>query len=291
MFVNHYFKKVVSGFCYAVLLFFILNSYSVQSQNVNFLDKDATRWQMLKYDTGNMFKGILYSYSRPFHWQKKQWIQFGGVAATTSFLYVFDEQTNDYFVEQSDDVPEFIKDYGWYYGSPQNNYMLTAAVYLTGLGLKNEKLRRTGVLLISSASAAGLLQQMSKYAFGRARPRSGDNKNSFYPFTSNKDYHSFPSGHTILAFTNAYAIAKQFKNPWIKGGIYTLGLVPGVSRLWADAHWLTDVVVGVAISIATVEAIDRFLDSKYEQKYNDKRKKVSWDLRIGAGQFGVVMQF
>ncbi|MEL4306748.1 phosphatase PAP2 family protein [Joostella sp. CR20] len=271
-------------FCFGCISF-------LQGQDTNFLSKDATRWQMLKYDTGNMFKGILFSYARPFHWEKKQWMEFGGVAATTSILYIFDDQTSEYFVEQSDDIPDFIKDYGWYYGSPQNNYMLTAAVYLTGLGLKNEKLRRTGVLLISSASAAGLLQQMSKYAFGRARPRSGDDKNTFYPFTSDKDYHSFPSGHAILAFTNAYAIAKQFKNPWVKGGIYAVGLIPGVSRLWAGAHWLTDVGVGIALSIATVEAIDKFLDSKYEEKYNQKQKDVSWDLSIGPGQFGVVMRF
>ncbi|QLE00760.1 phosphatase PAP2 family protein [Galbibacter sp. BG1] len=274
-----------------VLLAVFLISISAKSQNTDFLSKDATRWQMFKYDTGNMFKGILYSYSRPFHWERKQWTQFGVVAGVSSVAYIFDNQTSEYFTTQVSHVPQIIRDYGWYYGSPQNNYMLTGAVYLTGLALKNEKLRRTGVLLISSASAAGLLQQVSKIAFGRARPRSGDDKNVFYPFTSDKDYHSFPSGHTILAFTNAYAIAKQFKNPWLKGGIYAVGLIPGISRLWEGAHWLSDVMVSVAISIATVEAIDKYLDSKYEEKYNAKKKDVSWDLTIGVGQLGVALTF
>src|SRR5690606_5833190 len=216
-------------FLFTIALVFLGTSYGLQAQYNNKPSNDATRWQMLKYDTGSIFRGILHSYSRPFHWDKKQWMQFGGVAAGTSILYIFYDQTTEYFIDQADDVPEVVRDYGWYYGSPQNNYMITAGVYLTGLTLKNEKLRRTGILMIASASAAGLLQQTSKYAFGRARPRSGDDKNSFYPFSSNKDYHSFPSGHAILAFTNAYAIAKQFKSPWVKDNLYAVGLVPGVS--------------------------------------------------------------
>lgn len=266
-------------------------SLGLRAQYSNAPTKDATRWQMLKYDTGSIFGGIIHSYNRPFHWKKKQWMQFGGVAAGTSILYLFDDQTTEFFMDQADDIPQVVRDYGWYYGSPQNNYMLTAGVYATGLALKNEKLRRTGVLLIASASAAGLLQQASKYALGRARPRSGDNYNSFYPFSSDKDYHSFPSGHAILAFTNAYAIAKQFKSPWVKGGLYAVGLVPGVSRLWEGAHWLTDVVVGVAISIATVEAIDKYLDSRYDQKYNQNQKKYTWNLQFAPGQLGVSVNF
>lgn len=169
--------------------------------------------------------------------------------------------------------------------------MITGAVYFTGLFTKNEKLRRTGVLLVSSASAAGLFQQLTKSVIGRARPVSGKSKDTFDPFNSHRDYHSFPSGHTMLAFTNAYAIAKQFKNPWLKAGIYTVGLIPGISRLWEGQHWLSDVALGVAISIFTVESIDRYLDRKYEQKYNDQTKKVSWNLNFGPGQVGFVARF
>ena len=105
------------------------------------------------------------------------------------------------------------------------------------------------------------------------------------------DFHSFPSGHAILAFTNAYAIGKQFKNPWIKTGIYIVGLVPGISRLWEGQHWFTDVALGVAISIFTVESIDKYLDKKYDQKYNSQDKKVSWNMHFGPGQVGFSARF
>jgi membrane-associated phospholipid phosphatase len=185
-----------------------------------------------------------------------------------------------------------VRDYGFKYGSPSNNYMITGAVYLVGLFTDNPKLRRTGVLLISSASATGLLQQIMKSAIGRARPLSGLNKDTYRPlWKAGKDYHSFPSGHTMLAFSNAYSIAKQFKSPWIKGGLYFVGMLPGISRLWEGKHWLSDIVFSVGVSIFTVEAIDRYLDRKYDQKYNDPSQAFRWDLQIGPGTVGVRMTF
>ena len=253
---------------------------------------DKTMWQHFTYDLGNVFQGIGYSYSRPLHWKGNQWATFGGIAAGTGLIYLVDEPTSEYFRGIKDDVPKLIRDYGLEYGSPENNYMLTSAVYLTGLFTKSKKLRRTGVLLIASASSAGLLQQILKSAVGRARPLSGYSADTFDPmWGGDRDFHSFPSGHTILAFTNAYAIAKQFRNPWVKAGIYTVGLVPGVSRLWEGKHWLSDVAFSVAVSIFTVESIDRYLDTRYDEKYNTEGKEVSWDLNFGMNQIGLTLRF
>ncbi|MDO5608059.1 MAG: phosphatase PAP2 family protein [Capnocytophaga sp.] len=258
---------------------------------VDTVKQEKSTGQKFLYDMGNVFGGMGFAYSRPLHWEGKQWKQTAGVLAGTALLFLVDEEVHAFGSRIEKDIPQWVQDYGWYYGSPQNNYMATGAVYLTGLISNSDKLRRTGVLLLSSASAAGLLQQVSKYAFGRARPRSGDSNTTFRPFEANNDYHSFPSGHAILAFTNAYAIAKQFGNPWVKGGILFVGAVPGLSRIWESAHWISDVALSFAISIATVEAIDRYLDRKYDQKYNDKKRKVDYQLTFRKNQIGVVMMF
>jgi len=173
--------------------------------------------------------------------------------------------------------------------------MLTGAVYLTGLFTDNPKLRRTGVLLISSAAASGLLQQISKRIIGRARPRINVGKSSFDSFHIDRvfNYDSFPSGHAMLGFTNAYAIAKHFDSPWIRAGLYSIGSIPGIARIIDRFHWISDVAFYTAISIFIVEAIDRFLDTKYDQKYNDKKiqKKVVWDLQVTSGSFSATMYF
>lgn len=276
--------------CILVICFFGI-SIVCNGQETEQQEEEQTRWQMFKYDGANIFGGMAYAYGRPLHWEKDDWLTFGGVMLGTAALYLADDETSNFFMRQRDDIPRVIRDYGWYYGSPQNNYALTGAVYLTGLITKNEKWRRTGVLLISSASTAGLLQQVSKLAVGRARPRTGKSKDTFKPFPNNADYHSFPSGHTILSFTNAYALGKLVNNPWAKAGIYTVGLIPPVSRLWEGAHWLTDVTLSIAISIATVEAIDRYLDKKYASPYQGKSTKISWNLNFGPGRVGIVGVF
>lgn len=289
MTVNTFYCILFKGFFLFIFLFSSTATFGQVVSTSN--DTIENTWQLLKYDLGNIFKGVGYSYSRPLHWNGTQWLTFSGVVAGTGAIYLVDEDATHYFNDQKDDIPSFLMTYGENYGSPQVNYALTGGVYLTGLFTKNEKLRRTGVLLIASATSAGLLQQVLKSAVGRARPESGKSKDTFDPFNSNRSYHSFPSGHAMLALTNAYAIAKQFKNPWVKAGIYTIGLLPGISRLWENQHWVSDVVLGVAISIFTVESIDRYLDKKYEQKYNDQDKKLSWNLNFAPQQIGVTVTF
>ena len=272
------------------LLLGICTCLTLQSQNTS-KDSTDTRWQMFTYDMGNMFKGVGYSYARPFHWEGKQWAQFGAVVGGTGLVYLADDNTSGFIRNNRESVPRWLRDYGTIYGSPENNYIATSGVYLAGLVTKNEKLRRTGVLLISSATSAGLLQQVLKSVVGRARPLANLGKDTFDPFNPSRNFHSFPSGHALLAFTNAYAIAKQFKNPWVKAGIYTVGAIPGISRVWDGQHWLSDMVFAFAISIATVESIDRYLDKKYDEKYNNQQKMVSWNLNFGPGQMGVSINF
>tara|TARA_B110000046_G_scaffold185695_2_gene228664 strand:- start:13780 stop:14640 length:861 start_codon:yes stop_codon:yes gene_type:complete len=279
------------------LLFIVFTSTTFcQNQNINLnLDLDRNFWQKFTYDLGNMAGGMGHAYSRPLHWQKNQFANFGYVAAGTTVLYSIDDNVDNWANGWRGDVPRWLVDYGNDVGSPNNNFMLTGAVYLTGLFTKNPKLRRTGVLLISSASAAGLMQQISKRIIGRARPKADVGKNIFDPLHFDRvfNYDSFPSGHVMLGFTNAYAIAKQFKSPWVKAGLYTLGSIPGISRVIDRFHWISDVAFSTAISIFIVEAIDRFLDTKYDDKYNllKKDKKVVWDLQVTPRTFGLAMSF
>ena len=256
-------------------------------------EKESNLWNDFTYDIGNVFGGVGYAYSRPFHWQGNDWANLGYLTGGTLLLATVDDEVNHWKNGFREDIPNLVIDYGNEYGSPENNYMLTGGVYLAGLFTKNEKLRRTGVLLISSATAGGFLQQVSKRIIGRARPKSGESSDTFDPFHLNRvyNYDSFPSGHAMLAFSNAYAIAKQFHNPWVKAGIYTVGLIPGFVRVVDDFHWFSDVAFSTVLSIFIVESIDRYLDSKYDEKYNNNTKQVSWNLSFGPNTMGVSLRF
>jgi membrane-associated phospholipid phosphatase len=91
----------------------------------------------------------------------------------------------------------------------------------------------------------------------------------------------------MLAFSNAYAIAKQFKSPWVKGGLYAVGMIPGMVRVLDDFHWVSDVAFSTILSIFIVESIDKYLDSKYNEKYNNQKpKNVSWNVSFWTEYLG-----
>ena len=286
----------MKNYLISFLLFFSL--FSVYSQTTNLslnLKQDRNMWQNFTYDLGNMAGGMGYAYTRPLSWKKNQFTTFGYVVAGTLALYTVDDNVDNWANGWRNDVPRWLTNYGNDIGNPNNNFRLTGAVYLAGLFTENPKLRRTGVLLISSAAASGLLQQVSKRIFGRARPRANVGKDVLDPFHVARvfEYDSFPSGHVMLGFTNAYAIAKHFESPWIKAGLYTIGSIPGISRIIDRFHWISDVAFSTVVSIFIVEAIDKFLDTKYNQKYNDVsvKKKVAWNLQVTPQTFGVTMNF
>ncbi len=288
-----------------LLLILFLTISSLQAQNFKpdtFTASEVenmSTWDLLKYDGLHMFNGAAFAYSRPFHWGKKDFYRAGATTLLVGGIYTFDEDSSDYFRDQKEDVPELLRDFGWYFGSPQNNYGVTAGIYTYGLLAKSPEWRRTGVLMISSASAAGLLQQVLKAVTGRARPETGLGKHEFRPFSGESGFRSFPSGHTVLSFTTAYALAKHFDNPYIKAGIYTVGLISPVSRLWSGAHFLTDIVLSLAITIATVEAVDRYLDTRNgygDKRYNDgktgrKSNKMVFNFTASSNTIGLTLNF
>ncbi|WP_299098878.1 phosphatase PAP2 family protein [uncultured Winogradskyella sp.] len=273
---------------YFLLALAVLSTLNIQSQNDSISDGKRI-WNDFKYDGISIIKGVGNAYTQPLRWKKKDFITAGSFIAGTSLLYLADNEAQRIFTEQGEHAPTILQDFGWYFGSPQNFFMVTAGVYGFGLLTKNEKVRYTGVLIISSAVASGLFQSVAKTAIGRARPKTG-NHDHFSPFSNEPGYHSFPSGHSILSFSMAHAIAKQFDNFWVKAGIYTVGSIAPISRLWKNAHWISDVGFGMAFSIVITDGIDNFM--KRNQRYEIKEpKQISWQLKMGAGTFGVVGTF
>lgn len=68
--------------------------------------------------------------------------------------------------------------------------------------------------------------------------------------------HSFPSGHTAMAFMAATMLHKEYgttRSPWYNIGGYTVATATAVSRMLNNKHWLSDVMVGAGIGILSTE--------------------------------------
>ncbi|MBR9847330.1 MAG: phosphatase PAP2 family protein [Algicola sp.] len=250
-----------------------------------------TIWKFLKDDATNALGGVKHSITQPLRWKGDDFRTLGILFAGTATLTFADNSVRKFSQNNAADFPKLLRDFGWYFGSPQNFYMTNAGLYGFGLVTKNEKIRKTSVLIFSSSVTTGLLQTIGKNAIGRARPSTEQGYLTFSSFANDAGFRSFPSGHTVLSVTMAHSIAKQFENIWIKAGIYCVGAIAPISRLIDDAHWLTDIAFSTALSIIVVDSIDNYLFNKKAYEYSKKNRHISWNLKFGANQIGVVGSF
>jgi membrane-associated phospholipid phosphatase len=84
-----------------------------------------------------------------------------------------------------------------------------------------------------------------KYTIGRERPNKG-HPHAFHPFGRDT---SFPSGHTVPAFTAATIAVEEYPSVTTAVSLFGLATAVGVSRIAADEHWTGDVVASAALGV------------------------------------------
>lgn len=116
------------------------------------------------------------------------------------------------------------------------SYLGDVRVTLTILPVLSSEVREDALksLLLSSLAVALL-----KVTIGKRRP-PGPIEYQF--LTLEREHHSFASGHAARAFALASTISYHY--PAYKWVALPLATLVGLSRLFEDEHWVTDVLVG-----------------------------------------------
>ncbi|RYU90780.1 phosphatase PAP2 family protein [Mucilaginibacter terrigena] len=124
---------------------------------------------------------------------------------------------------------------------------------------------RASFLMITSYALTSLTAQILKYSFDMPRPKLyfGDqlDKIHFVKGLYILTYHSFPSGHTVTAFSAGVVITYLVKNKAWGAVLLFICLMVGYSRMYLSQHFFEDVtvgsVVGVLITVIWLSYIDR----------------------------------
>lgn len=143
-------------------------------------------------------------------------------------------------------------------------------LYVLGLARGNRRVQDLGLHSVESIFLASVVTGAVKVTAGRARPRvSRDNARNFNLFRGlgKDDYQSFPSGHTTAAFAFASIISAETSHwwpgsRWIVGpAMYGVATLTGVSRIYNNAHWASDVLAGAAVGTFTGIKVFRYQHS------------------------------
>ncbi len=123
-------------------------------------------------------------------------------------------------------------------------YIPAVSVYglnFAGVKGKNNFIDRSIIYMISASVA-----RMSYHAL---------KKESHILRPDGLGYHSFPSGHTTIAFVSATFLYEEYKDVNIWYGIagYSVATATGMLRMLNNKHWMSDVFVGAGLGILTTK--------------------------------------
>ena len=136
-------------------------------------------------------------------------------------------------------------------------FIIGTSMYVTGRVVKNDHLAALGLhgteALLLGEFTGGVLKGL----IGRQRPYvTPQNSHSFgflRGFGGGDKYRSFPSGHSLAAFAAAAAVSSETSDwwpntRWIIGPVlFTGATLTGVSRMYDNKHWASDVIVGAGL--------------------------------------------
>lgn len=123
-----------------------------------------------------------------------------------------------------------------------------------------QKTKHTNVFLIfCSILAAGVVVQVLKVCFGRARPLLYEalEFTGFYPPSFDWVFNSMPSGHTAISFAALVMIGMLA--PKVKPLTWTLAVLIGVSRVCVGDHWPSDVLFGAFIGMVAADLVKWYM--------------------------------
>ena len=183
---------------------------------------------------------------------RQDWIPATAIVGTTAALWTLDPTEASYFRRTS----TFNGFNNIFSGNATTIGAITAPVSLYAVGLirKDSKMEHTALLAGEAVVDAEVVTTVLEDATKRVRPaairQTGNFNDSWFESSGSflRGNGSFPSGHTIAAFSVATIVARRYRNHrWVPYAAYGMAALVGFSRLSLSAHFVSDVFMGGAL--------------------------------------------
>lgn len=138
--------------------------------------------------------------------------------------------------------------------------IIGTSMYAVGRLAHVDRLAEVGLHGTEALGVGSAAADVLKDILGRARPfvdTAGPNPDDWQLMRGlhrGANYQSFPSGHTVAAFAAAAAVSSETSRWWPTATYFGIGPVlyggaaaVGLSRMYNNRHWASDVIMGAAI--------------------------------------------
>jgi len=222
----------------------------------------------------------------PLKWETRDWLKVGLVVGATGSLMLLDQRIKKFSQDNQSTVATKFAAVGNDLGNGVYTLPAVGAFYLYGYLGDDHKARKTALLALESFALSGILTSGLKVLAERHRPNTGDLPTTWDgPHLSLKNV-SFSSGHTASAFSIATVFADQYQDhAWVPPLAYGLATLTGLSRIYSNEHWSSDVFVGAALGYFMSKAI-----LKLHQDDNSIAKRIRVLPSLGKEMTGVTMK-
>ncbi|HEX6058090.1 MAG TPA: phosphatase PAP2 family protein [Gemmatimonadaceae bacterium] len=183
----------------------------------------------------------------------------GGFALGTVAMLPLDRRIAEELQDPTTQANGFLKDAstGFEVISQPGAYIIGGSLYAIGRIGGNDRMADLGLHGSEAVLVAEVATYLLKGLMGRARPYvSADTVPTSFRLGrgfGHHDYRSFPSGHTSTAFAAAAAVTSETSRWWPRSTkfiaplMYGGATMVGLSRMYNNRHWASDVVLGAAV--------------------------------------------
>jgi hypothetical protein len=131
--------------------------------------------------------------------------------------------------------------------------LLTGGLVVTPLALfgigqlhSDAHSKEAGILTCEAVANGVVVEQGMKLIFWRERPSGDPAHGKFFQSSAGIDS-SFPSSHSLLAWSSAAIVAQEYPSLWVRFGVYSMAGAVSLTRVLGQEHFPSDALVGSAV--------------------------------------------
>jgi membrane-associated phospholipid phosphatase len=192
------------------------------------------------------------------------WVPALSIGGATAALFVLDPTAGRYFHQSS--AFEGFNGVFTSNATTLGTIIAPVSLYAVGLARSDTKMQHTALLAGEAVLDAEIVTTVLKDIDRRVRPVEFTPHSNYWDSwfdgkgSAVRGNGSFPSGHTIAAFSIATVVAHRYRtHRWVPYAAYGMAALVGFSRLSLSAHFPSDVFVGAVLGYS----ISRFAVLRY----------------------------